>query len=370
MTDSGNEDFGQETGGTGHSLAEMLRAARLARGLELSDLARLTSVRSDYLDALENDRHADLPESVYVRNFVKLFAQAVGLDSRAALELYMAEYHGRQDAPEVGVATRVAPPAARQRAGHTAGSEVASSGRGRRRDGPAFGSWLPSLLLVAVVVGLAVWGFNSALFRPGQAPSGPTVAQNGTSGGEEETPLPPGVGTSRLSVSTEPSGARVLVDAFPLEGTTPIADAPVTALPNRVVRVELEGYQPFEAEFDLSFNRNLSFVLSEAALLPEEDDDDAGGVIGAPGGQEVAGDGMIQLDITDLTWLEVYSGTARSGTPLVYTTAAAGQSYQFDLPVYVHVGNAAGVAVSVSGRNLGSLGSAGQVMGRSFTEAD
>ena len=227
--------------------------------------------------------------------------------------------------------------------------------------------WLPPVLLIAAVVDLAVWGFNSTLFRPGtqqaQPPAGSEAQDESAAAASSATPVSE---TVRLSVTTEPAGARVLVDAFPLEGLTPIVAAPVSARESRLVRVELEGYEPFEAPFDLTFDRSLSFVLQEASEPVATQDQDDGGAQPDP----AAADGMITIAVSDESWLEIYPGTAREGTPLVYTTAGAGDSYTFDLPVFIRVGNAAGVSVTVNGRDLGPLGSAGEITTQAFTLDD
>ena len=73
------------------ALGAGLKNARVARGMELADIAELTHVRKEYLRALEEGRYGDLPEDVYTRNFVKLFAQAVGLDPENAMAAYQSE---------------------------------------------------------------------------------------------------------------------------------------------------------------------------------------------------------------------------------------------------------------------------------------
>ncbi len=354
----------------GHSLGEMLRAARESGGLDLSEVSRSTSVRRDYLEALEESRFADLPEPVYVRNFVRLFAQAVGLDQRVALEMYSAEVAAADPQRESADADRRRPAAgaaaaipAAERSDPAAVRDRSPRPPGRR---PGFGTWLPSLILVLLVVGLAVWGFNSTLFRPGtvteQPPTDPVITESES---EEPEAGPLTATTVRLSVSTEPAGARVLVDSFPLEGLTPISLAPVTARDSRLIRVELEGFEPQETSLDMTFDRNISFVLQEAQDPPEQESAE-----GAPATEAVAAAGTITVSVTDESWLEIYPGTAREGTPHVYTTAQSGQEYTFDLPVFVRAGNAAGVSVSVAGQNLGPLGSAGEITGRAFTDTD
>jgi len=353
-----------------HSLGEMLRAAREAQELSLDELGRSTAVRREYLEALEEDRHEDLPEPVYVRNFIRLYAGALGLDPAAALAMYGGAPAGAEAA---GSARAAAVPAARTTPAVREGPGPETAQRRPVR----LGAWLPTLLLVAGVVALAVWGFNSTLFRPDRPAStaeqrgpdeNPDAAAPGAADGpdDRESADSATAETIRLSVTTEPEGAQVLVDAFPVAGLTPIEEALVTARDNRLIRIELEGYEPFEAPFDLTFDRSLSFVLDEA----EEEPDAAEAEDGAEPAAATSGDGTISISVTDVSWLEIYPGTERAGTPHVYTTAQSGDSWTFDLPVTVRAGNAAGVTVSVNGRDLGPLGSAGEISMETFTEDD
>lgn len=379
-----------------HSLGEMLRRAREAKGLELSDVAEVTHVRKEYLKALDTGRYADLPEDVYTRNFLRLYATAVGVDVGRALELYASE---RRDA--LGL-NSIEERLEAQRAAVAEGAPLPPVDAHRpsarpARSFPELGVIIPTLLLVAALAALAVWGFNRLLFTAGRPPapaaSAPAATEPGTEGADAAAPatgllegtrsptgggltestapegersVPVG-GTVFLSVDSEPPGAEVAVDGFALSETTPLTRAPVTAGRGRVVRVNLEGYEPIERTFDLTFDRNLSF-----ALTPVADPAPATAAEGGPGGatEEAAEvDGTITLTITEPTWLEVYASTARNqGERLHYATAQPGQSFRFELPVYVHVGNAAGVQATVEGRDAGPLGSSGAVVSRAFTE--
>ncbi len=62
------------------SIGQQLREAREARGLSLEDVAAETRIRLEYLEAIENDNFAALPDDVVTRGFVRNFARAVGLD--------------------------------------------------------------------------------------------------------------------------------------------------------------------------------------------------------------------------------------------------------------------------------------------------
>lgn len=362
--------LGPRTGGL-DELGALLREARTAKGLEIGDVAELTHVRREYLRALEEGRYSDLPEDVYTRNFVRLFAQAVGVPAEEALGVYQQ---------------------ARQRAGglSTLEERLEQERRGepparpaRRKDAragaaPRLGPAVPTLLLVVALVALAVWGYNALFFRAGRTPASTPAASpaapqaaaaaapSGTAApaptglaapaeGGEQSNVPVG-GTVLLDVFTDPAGAQVAVDGFVLPGYTPIRAAPVTARPNRTLRVTLEGYQTVEEAIDLTDDRTVELALTPLPTGPSE-----APATPAPGSSEIV------IHIRALSWLEVYRGTARNeGERLVYTTAAPDQTYRFTLPVYVHAGNAAGVEVTLGDGAPFTLGSSGAVVGRAF----
>ena len=88
-----------------------------------------------------------------------------------------------------------------------------------------------------------------------------------------------------LSLSSTPEGATVLLNDEPLEGVTPFSEAPVEGLEEARLRVEREGYLPYEGLLNLSFNRNISVYLeplppgaaSGGAVVEETSGDAASG---------------------------------------------------------------------------------------------
>jgi cytoskeleton protein RodZ len=365
-------------------LGERLRAARERAGLELSELALRTHVRRSYLEALEGGRYGDLPEDVYTRNFVRLHAQTVGLDPAPLLELYARERldalgrstlerrldHDRREA--VGPAGVGAPTAPKGREPRTSGAprRAAAASRLPAWLGPTFAT----VLLVAVVVGLAAWGVDRFFANPpvvpadaaATAPEGSALpgpgADDAAAGASAEpagaaSPLTgPGATVDaivRVDLVTDPPGAEVTVDGFAVPGRTPLLDVPFTARAGRVVRAELEGHAVAQEVVDLLEDREVRLTLA-----PLSD---------GPGVAAPAATGALTLAVFDTTWLEVYAGDARNvGERLVYTTAQAGERYEFDLPVFVYVGNAAGVRVALEGQDLGAMGGPGAVLGRAF----
>ena len=69
-------------------LGETLREARDAMGRSLAQVEEATRIRTVYLQALEEEDHGRLPPPVYVRGFLKSYAQYLGLDPQHVLSLY------------------------------------------------------------------------------------------------------------------------------------------------------------------------------------------------------------------------------------------------------------------------------------------
>lgn len=79
------------------TVGQDLRAARLKRGDELTQVSRALKIRKDHLEALEEDRLEDLPGKTYAIGFVRSYARYLGLDSDRYVERFKHEISGRSD---------------------------------------------------------------------------------------------------------------------------------------------------------------------------------------------------------------------------------------------------------------------------------
>lgn len=70
------------------TLGETLRQARLDKSVSLADAARDTRIRRSYLEALEAEDVASLPPPVYTRGFLRTYAEYLGLNAQAMVDLY------------------------------------------------------------------------------------------------------------------------------------------------------------------------------------------------------------------------------------------------------------------------------------------
>lgn len=65
-----------------------LKAVRETRGLSLQAIFETTRVGIDNLTAVENSDYHRLPPPVYARNFIRKYAQAIGVDEKPILDRY------------------------------------------------------------------------------------------------------------------------------------------------------------------------------------------------------------------------------------------------------------------------------------------
>lgn len=75
-----------------HYSGPALRKVRQMRGYSVEDIAERTKIRKTYIDYLETEQFTFLPAPVYIKGFVVLIAEMLGLPSQEAADSYMAYY--------------------------------------------------------------------------------------------------------------------------------------------------------------------------------------------------------------------------------------------------------------------------------------
>ena len=70
------------------TLGSLLRTSREDRHIDLDAVVKETKVRRHYLEALENEEWEKLPSQVFVRGFVRSYAEFLGLDKEMVLDHY------------------------------------------------------------------------------------------------------------------------------------------------------------------------------------------------------------------------------------------------------------------------------------------
>ncbi|MGB0478220.1 MAG: helix-turn-helix domain-containing protein [Parvibaculales bacterium] len=79
-----------ETAATSEKIGGILRDAREAANATLDDISALLKIRSDHLQALENDDFERLPGSVYAIGFIRTYATHLELNAGELIERYKA----------------------------------------------------------------------------------------------------------------------------------------------------------------------------------------------------------------------------------------------------------------------------------------
>jgi len=87
------------------TFGENLRREREMRGVTLEEISESTKISTRLLTALENDRFSELPGGIFTRNFIRAYAQYLGLDEEHALS----EYKRAAGSPSDNDLTRLAP---------------------------------------------------------------------------------------------------------------------------------------------------------------------------------------------------------------------------------------------------------------------
>lgn len=74
------------------SVGQLLQVGRTAKKMEIADVARITRIRSEFLQALEADDYSKLPGNTVARGFIKNYAQFLGLPVEQVLAVFRRDF--------------------------------------------------------------------------------------------------------------------------------------------------------------------------------------------------------------------------------------------------------------------------------------
>jgi cytoskeletal protein RodZ len=137
-----------------------LREARMRAKIDINEVETRTKIRAKYLRAIENEEWSLLPGDVYVKSFLRTYADYLGLDSRQLIDDYKRRYERPTDHEMRQIA-----PLGRERDRRDKGPRPPgpprSGGRGSLPRGPLIPPWaLIGVVLVGIVVALYFVGNN------------------------------------------------------------------------------------------------------------------------------------------------------------------------------------------------------------------
>lgn len=150
-------------------LGDKLRKAREEKGLSLHDIEDGTSIRTQYIDAIERGDYSALPGAVYAKGFIRNYANFLKLDAAECLRQYNSETSNEPipDEPPVAAASTVkkkTSPAPRDRGNKSFSSE--QSYKSRVNDSPQRQNLaLIGLTLVVILIG-GWFAFGSSFSTP------------------------------------------------------------------------------------------------------------------------------------------------------------------------------------------------------------
>lgn len=198
-------------------LGRLLTEARTARALSLADVESETRIRQKWLEALETGEYDKLPRGAVARGFLRSYATYLGLDTEAALSLYVSESGDAGD--DVAIAEPGKPRLVDYRPLEVELLDYGSDNGWVR--------WLVTLVLVAALAGIAWWFLSR---NPGWNPFAaaapiPTATQTQTSTPWVVTATP------QATITLPAAEALATSDILPLPTPTVPASATPTARP-------------------------------------------------------------------------------------------------------------------------------------------
>lgn len=71
------------------SAGDVLQTEREVQGWTLTDIAAATHIKTDYLAALEADKYDTIPGAVFVKGFIRSYANYLGINGEELIDLYL-----------------------------------------------------------------------------------------------------------------------------------------------------------------------------------------------------------------------------------------------------------------------------------------
>ena len=322
-------------------IGDILRTERERQGLSISDIERETSIRALYIEGIENSNYSCLPSEVYVRGFIKNYANFLKLDAQAVLRQYYDECCPRKE--ETLEINEEPKPAARTGKRFQSGEDFRARVHKSHR-----------LQNIAIAAGVIICAFVGSIYY---------------FFGNDDTPQKPVAAVTEKPVKSAPAvkPAEPVKSAPAVKPAEPVKPAPAVkpaeqiktetaAKPEEPVK-SASGTGKSAEEKPVNAVENAAKTEKEpAAVRPA-----------APSVAEVSGPVNVGAVFTDRCWIQVvcdgktvYEGTAEKGQSL---------SWSGTKKIVVLAGNAVAVSFSHNGASLGVAGKEGEVIERTFTAA-
>lgn len=175
------------------TVGQILREERENRKIDIKEVENGTSIRALYISSIENDDYAKIPGEVYVKGFIRNYANYLGLNAEELVGLY------RQS--QMPVVEKISQPTA---------AEITKSKELEKDTKPKSKSLLVGFVLVCVIA-VVWWLFSSTMFprlsqdiKPIPAVPAPAIPAPA---------IPAPVAPTAPPVPVKPAGKAVIVSA-------------------------------------------------------------------------------------------------------------------------------------------------------------
>ncbi len=292
-------------GGNTVMMGSTLRAEREKRGLTIKDVERETSIRAKYLEALEQGRYDALPGEVYVKGFIRNYADFLHLNAGKLVQEYREEIHG-EDVGPIAPATPATTSIVNEHAPFSSGSDF------HERVEKSHKKQFVAMLVAAVVIAFV----GSIYYFFGDDPS-------------SMKPQPQQTAQQRMDQKTQPD--------------------------QTVQQSAAQKPQPMQQESQAPIQNQAQQTTQQPVSVPT-----LGNTANASAGQA-----DVTAQFTGRCWVQaladgkvIYEGMAEANQTLRWTGKKE---------VIVTVGNAGAVDVTYNGQRVGKLGKEGAVVEKKFS---
>jgi len=131
------------------SVGAYLSQERKRKNISLVEIAKVTRISLQYLEALEKDEFQTLPASIFVRGFLRTYAAQIGLDPIEVLNLYEAQVDSLNVPEKPGKKGAAAPPKKLE----------------------PLAKYILTLFIIVLGVGIAFFFFKETSVPPSSSPS-------------------------------------------------------------------------------------------------------------------------------------------------------------------------------------------------------
>lgn len=308
-----------------YTLAEKLKRVREQHGISLSEISKATKIRKVYLEKIEEGKYDQLPADVYIKGFLRGYADYIGLDIKEVLKQYEKER---------GVLSNI----------KKTKTDDGEQNRLRRFRLPMV--TITPRMATAVFFGVLVFaGFMYFYKEIGKLSETPRLVV-----------MQPTSDTSISGSSIDVTGVtdkenKVTINGQPIYVNDSGQFKETLSLQKGLNSISVKSVNRFGKEIEKNFNISADYETKVAGSEDELVEDE---FVGTEGGNQVVDKVRLEISIKDVpVWVsvEVDGKNVHSGTMLPGSVG----SFEADNQIAVTSGKASMTMIKLNGQDLGQL---------------